>query len=292
MPTAHCQPASFFCGLVFAATLRTATAHADETKPPPAVFEIDPVSDTSIILGAAAFAGILDLINATGEIRPQQISRDFDRSQLLRIDRDAISQTIDPDARSHSNVGLGIAVAYAVLDPILSGLRMRCARAGFIDATLYAEAMSLTWGVTNLAKVAVRRPRPDAYIDAEANRTDPDYANSSTDSSLSFFSGHASMTASVSATATYLAFARSPGTAWPWATLGAGAALTTYVSVQRVRAGAHFPTDVIAGSIAGAGIGALVTHLHHVDSDEPARLWIGLKPEGSSGGVAQVGGVF
>ena len=37
----------------------------------------------------------------------------------------------------------------------------------------------------------------------------------------------------------------------PWLTLGLGTALTTFVSVERVRAGAHFPTDVIAGAIAG-----------------------------------------
>ena len=71
-----------------------------------------------------------------------------------------------------------------------------------------------------------------------------------TDTALSFFSGHASETAALSATATYLAFARSSGTARPWITLVAGTLLTTFVSYERVNAGKHFPTDVIAGLLA------------------------------------------
>ncbi len=274
--------------------LLAATAQADDGTVPTSVdvFEVDPVADGSMILGAAAFASLLDLIESTGEIRPQQIAPDFDRGKLLSIDRGAISQNIDPGARRVSNVGLGLAAGYAVLDPILNGFRAKSVRTAVVDAMLFAEAMSLTWGVTNLAKIAVRRPRPRAYIDAEANRDDLTYSNTVTDSSLSFFSGHASMTASISATATYLAFARSPGTAWPWVTLGASTALTTCVSIERVRAGAHFPTDVIAGSTAGAVVGTLVTHLHHRVSKEPVQLWIGFEPAGASGGVGRVGGVF
>src|SRR6185436_3457352 len=86
---------------------------------------------------------------------------------------------------------------------------------------------------------------------------------SDTDLQLSFFSGHASSTGAVSATATYLAFVRSgPRHARPWITLAAGTLLTAFVSYERVRSGEHFPTDVIMGSMAGAGIGVLVPHFH------------------------------
>jgi hypothetical protein len=81
-------------------------------------FAIDPISDEAIIVGAAGFAGMPDLIDATGEVRPRQISPEFDRTQLLRIDRGAISQSVDPSARSYSNVGLAAVVGYALLDPI------------------------------------------------------------------------------------------------------------------------------------------------------------------------------
>jgi hypothetical protein len=57
---------------------------------------------------------------------------------------------------------------------------------------------------------------------------------------MSFFSGHASITASVTAASTYLAFSRSTDRVRPWLTLGIGTALTTMVGFGRVQAGEHF----------------------------------------------------
>ena len=178
----------------------------------------------------------------------------------------------------------------AVIDPVLSGFRENSVRAGIVDAVIYAESAATTWGVTNLAKMAIRRPRPQAYIDAQAHKNDPNWSNSDTDSTLSFFSGHASMTATISATATYLAFARDPHGIRPWITLGAGTALTTFVSVERVRGGAHFPTDVIAGAIAGAGIGVIVPHLHRTTRTE-SPMCVGWSSE-QGGGTLTLSGAF
>lgn len=264
---------------------------------PPAVgrstFDADPVADGAVIGVSLGFAGMLDLVNSTGEVRPQQISPNFRSSQLLGIDRGAISQKVDDNARTMSNIGLFAAAAFAVVDPVLSGFRESSVQAGLVDAIMYAETFSLTFAFTNMAKVAVRRPRPKAYIDAEAHKGDPTYSNADTDSSLSFFSGHASVTAALGATATYLAFARSPRTARPWITLVLASALTTFVSIERVRAGAHFPTDVIAGAIAGAGIGVVVPHLHRSEDIKQRRVWVGFAPAPQGdGGTAMLTGLF
>lgn len=264
-----------------------------EPSPPKITFAVDPIADGSIILLAGGFAGLLDLINSTGEVRPQQIAKDFDRSHLLTIDRGAVSQTPDSNASRNSNIGLGVVILYALVDPILSGVREESVQSGIADGILYLQTAAVTWGVTNLAKIAVRRPRPIAYIDAEAHKNDPSYSNSDTDSSLSFFSGHASIAASLTATATYLAFARSPRTARPWITLVVGTAITSFVAVERVRSGAHFPTDVIAGSIAGAGVGIVVPHIHRSEDVKQRRVWVGYAPAalGTGGGV-QLSGIF
>ena len=259
-------------------------------------FDIDPIADSAMIGVSLGFAGMLEAINSTGEIRPQQISPDFDSSQLIWIDRHAATAAPDPKASGRSTIGLGVAVAFAVVDPILSGVREKSVQTGLADAFMYAESISFTMAMTNIVKMAVRRPRPIAYIDAAAHKGQEDYANSSTDSALSFFSGHAAITATVSATATYLAFARAPHSARPWITLLAGAGLTTFVSIERVRAGRHFPTDVIAGGIAGAGIGLVVPHLHRTDDIKQRRIWVGYAPlnshQGEQGGLLNISGVF
>ena len=257
---------------------------------------VDPIADTGLIVSSLGFAAILELINSTGEIRPQQIASNFDRNQLLGVDRASITATPSKSAGSFSNLGLGAAVAFAFIDPVLSGVREKSVQTGLVDGMLYAESLSLTFGLTDIVKMAVRRPRPRAYIDAEAHQGDPAYSNASTDSALSFFSGHASMTATVGATATYLAFVRSPHTARPWITLALATGLTTFVAIERVRAGKHFPTDVIAGAVAGAGIGIIVPHLHREEDVQQRRVWVGFAPSDGQawgrGGSFSLTGVF
>jgi undecaprenyl-diphosphatase len=280
---------------VFFLSLATAAADEPEVDAPRAapILEAEPIRDGAIISISLGFAGLLELINSTGEVHPQQISPTFSNDDLLPLDRFAVTQTLDPNASTYSNVGLYAMLAYALADPIATGFREGNPRAALVDGVIYAEALSITWGVTNLAKIAVRRPRPIEYMEARAHMGDPSFLVSATDSSQSFFSGHASLAAATTATATYLAFLRSPHTARPWITLVVGSALTAFVSYERVRAGAHFPTDVIAGALAGGGIGILTAHFHRVEDGRHQRVWLGYAPEAEgAGGVLSLGGRF
>ncbi len=228
--------------------------------PPPANgrirLKVEPVTDGALLATSFGFWGTMELVLSTGEIRPQQIDPDFITDNLLFLDRVAVDQTIDTNADLYSSVGLYSAVGFAGVDVILSSFRDG-PTAGIVDGTLYLEAVSMAMGMTDLAKVAVRRPRPIAYIERQnyiashGAGSAAQYNNASTDSALSFVSGHAAVTSSIASVATYLAFARSPDTARPWITLAVGIALTSFVGYERVRAGAHFPTDVISGAVAG-----------------------------------------
>jgi len=207
-----------------------------------------------------------------------------------------VSRKPSSSAAGYANLGLLTMAGFAVVDPILSGMRERSVQSGMVDAFMYAESMSLTFALTDIVKIAVRRPRPQAYAEAEQHRGDPLYSNSDTDSSLSFFSLHSSMTAAIGATATYLAFARSPHSPRPWITLALAAGLSSFVSVERVRAGKHFPSDVIAGSLAGVAVGMVVPHLHRTDDIKQRRVWVGFNPahdwQGERRGVLQISGSF
>jgi membrane-associated phospholipid phosphatase len=284
--------------LVLAAPILVAgAAHADgplptpkpeETPPARIRFVAEPVSDGAVLSLALGTAALSAAIEGTGEIVPQQPQS---TSKLLAIDRGAITESPEPAWATLSNIGLFGAVGFAVVDPILSGFR-HGPDAAVADAFIYGESLAITWSVTNLAKIAFRRPRPSAY--REQQRLYDQYgqenapAISDTDSALSFFSGHASMTAAVASTATYLAFARDPHSARPWITLGVGATVTTLTSIGRVRGGKHFPTDVIAGAMAGIGIGILVPHLHRSDDAKQRPVWVGVAPS-REGVVATLG---
>jgi membrane-associated phospholipid phosphatase len=252
-------------------------------------FSLDPVSDGVLTASGFGFAFLLGAILGTGEIKPPLPSTTFSSSSLLSIDRSAISQTIDPHAATYSNIGLYTAIGFAVLDPILSGFRDGT-DALLVDAFMYAESGSLALTLTDVTKIAVRRPRPIDYINCGSAAQQAGPGCASTDLGLSFFSGHASGVAAIGATATYLAFVRSPRSPRPWITLGVATAVTAFVSYERVRAGEHFPTDVIAGSMAGAAVGVLVPHLHRHKQEAPP-VWIGITPV-PGGGAASVTGFF
>jgi undecaprenyl-diphosphatase len=254
-------------------------------------FTIDPVTDGVLIGGSGGVDILLSLILSTGEIQPAAPTPNA-ASNLLAIDRLAVTQHVDPNAGTYSTVGLGAAISFAVIDPLLSAWRDGW-DAGLVDAVMYGETISLTEALTDITKIAVRRPRPIDYYDCSAvvAAKNPSSCSNDTDLSLSFFSGHASTVGAIGATATYLAFQRSGIKHWRgWVTLATSLGLTSFVSIERVRSGEHFPTDVIAGSLAGAMIGTLVPHLHkHLQEAPP--VWIGFAPS-PGGGSMTVGAIF
>jgi membrane-associated phospholipid phosphatase len=284
--------------LVVATLLTPFVAHADPPTPPPSPaapfrvpleegqhFTLDPVVDGVLTAAGFGFSGTLELVLSTGEIRPPAPA--VAAKSLLFFDRVAVTQTIDPHAATYSDIGLGTAIGFAVLDPILSGFRDGT-DALLVDGLMYAESGAITLTLTDITKIAVRRPRPIDYKNCEPAANGTPSTNSgctSTDLGLSFYSGHAAGVAAIGATATYLAFVRSPPhSPRPWVTLGVAAVLTAFVSYERVRAGMHFPSDVVAGSLAGAAVGVLVPHLHRHAQEAPA-VWVGVAPVEGGGSL-------
>jgi hypothetical protein len=123
-------------------------------------------------------------------------------------------------------------MVFAGVNPIVTGLQHGW-RSGMSDGFMYAEALATTAFITDVTKIAVRRPRPLDY------RNPP---SEDTDAVLSYFSGPASMTAAAASTATYLAFVRSPHTIRAWLTLGVGTALTARQPRARAPAATSPPT--------------------------------------------------
>lgn len=261
-----------------------ATAHT-ETR-----FKADPVTDTAVLGISLGFGALSELVISTGELAPQKPGS---TSSLLSFDRVAVTQSVDPHASTLSGIGVGAAGAYALGDTIYTGF-VDGREAGLVDTILYAESAGITFATANLVKIAVRRPRPRTYRlrDELAAKGQPYPSNPGTDSSLSFFSGHTAETAALSATAAYLAFARSHSSTRGWITLVAGTALTGFVGYERVRAAAHFPTDVIAGAIVGGGIGTLVPALHRASTPGQPPLWVGVIHPGRDGTGLALAGLF
>ncbi|HFA48205.1 MAG TPA: phosphatase PAP2 family protein [Bacteroidetes bacterium] len=124
-------------------------------------------------------------------------------------------------------------------------------------AVLYGETIFITAGLTLLTKYSTRRTRPFVYnSDADNNK------KFKTTAKGSFFSGHASITAANTFFTAKIFSDLYPDSKWKPAVWGLAAAIPAATGYLRVKAGKHFPTDVIAGYAVGASVGLLVPHFH------------------------------
>jgi len=151
-----------------------------------------------------------------------------------------------------------ITLATGILSPLALLLMKNSNRNDYLTiGTMYLETFALSNGGVVFSKGATTRYRPFAYGEkaslAERTRLD---------TKRSFFSGHAALSASgfiFSATVFSDYFPRSKYKTPVWVAAIAG---TTATGLLRVKAGKHFPTDVLAGWAWGGTIGYLVPALH------------------------------
>lgn len=164
--------------------------------------------------------------------------------------------------RAHhvSNATLGAVVALPLGFQFSDGLSRELVKAAIVEG----QALSVTLSVNTLVKVLVRRSRPytfskqaDVIVFCEGKRAEGD-------ADVSFPSGH-SATAFASAIAGSLLYtAKVDDLTARQVMWGAEFALAAATAELRVFGGRHYRSDVLAGSVLGAGFGLLVPWLHGV----------------------------
>lgn len=176
----------------------------------------------------------------------------FDHKAIVGFDRRATYRVSDAAARSSDLVrNIGIALPFTLL--IAQRPRSEFGKV----AVMMAETYSLVGGLTFFAKNAVQRARPFVYnqsVSIEEKQT--------IKAQYSFFSGHASIVSGLSfftaqVFSDYYPESRLKPVVWTVAAVVPGVA-----ACLRVRAGRHFPSDVIAGYVVGAVGGILVPVMH------------------------------
>jgi membrane-associated phospholipid phosphatase len=208
------------------------------------VYEIDPVIDGAVIGGSVAL--VISLYTfAAGAIDTRC---PCDRNEVNSFDRFAVGYHSNAAAWA-SNVTAGLAF---IAPPVLDWLALGLTRPLVEDLTVYAETFAVSGALVVIAKQIAQRPFPRTY------QGDPTLVDSP-NGYRSFYSGHSTLVFAALTTAAITIHERY-GPSWiPWAV---AAAVGTGVSIARVAAGWHFPTDAIVGAVAGAAVGTAVPLLH------------------------------
>jgi undecaprenyl-diphosphatase len=234
-----------------------ALEEAQAPQEPPPLYRLDPITD-SIVIGVSFFAGLgSEMTIRSGEL---QAATPGPVENIPVYDRWVAEGGVEQSGDLLSNVGVGLAIGYGIFDSVQTGVRHGSSH-GWTEFAMYLESGLVNWTLVNVVKLTVRRPRPSAYND------EPDMADTNRD--LSFYSGHAAVTAGLAGTASYLIFNREGESAHAWTVLGVGTALTAFVGINRVRVRSHFPSDVIVGAMVGASVGVLIPHFHQPEDGGP-----------------------
>jgi membrane-associated phospholipid phosphatase len=217
------------------------------------IFAIDPPVDAAVI-GAGVALAIAPAVLGDSIVTP---TCPCDPRTVNAIDRRAIGNSSQA-AATISNVTSIVAIAA----PIGFELATLGPSSAFLeDAIVFGQTVLLSNALANVAKLVVQRPRPETYA-----ATDPALLRS-TDSYLSFYSGHATNTFAALTAASMILHLRYGTTFWPFLVT---VLIGSSVAVERVLAGKHFPTDVTLGAAVGIAEGLLIPYWHMKRPESPA----------------------
>ena len=212
--------------------------------------------ELGIIVPGLVFHGVSLLHPVPADSLWRRVSS-MDRTDLPAFDRPA-AYNWNLQAHHTSNVLLCIGIASSMTMSLVD----RPTPDMGPPLALMGETVLLTTGLTNMMKVLVHRPRPYAY-----NPDVPLEVRKAREAYVSFWSGHtATMAAMAFASAELVQHSDASSTTRTitWIT---AITLPALIGHYRVRAGRHFPTDVIVGYLVGAGIGMAVPYIHRIGND-------------------------
>jgi membrane-associated phospholipid phosphatase len=209
----------------------------------PIVYDVRLAVDVPVTVAGFAIASLPYVLE---DVVPHRCP--CDPAELNGLDHRWWDRHSDAAARA-SDVTLVLAVAAPpVVDVALLGL----GPAIRADANVYAETLAVNSALVTGAKYAFHRPRPRTYQgDPKLLDSDEGYA--------SFYSGHTSTVVAALTAGAWTARWRYGEQGWPWALVGLGGAS---VAVERVLAGQHFATDVLAATLMGFAVGTAVPWFH------------------------------
>lgn len=222
-------------------------------------YKLDMERDINLMQSSIFFIASSQLMDYQDNvISPGEINR-LDEKLLNRFDRFAINYYSE-EAAIRSDIGMyapiGVGAASLLYYPKNSG------KSGYFQhfmklAVLYIESNALNYGGTEFVKRLVKRTRPLAY-----NNNVPLEEKLKKSTKESFFSGHTSISAVNSFFAAKVFSDYYPESKWKGLVWGLAILIPAWTGVERIAAGKHFPTDVIAGYAFGALCGYLIPQMH------------------------------
>ncbi|MCB0552733.1 MAG: phosphatase PAP2 family protein [Phaeodactylibacter sp.] len=215
-------------------------------------YQLEWKQEAAIFGGSLVSLGVGQLLHQNAPLyTPEEISN-FQAQSVNGFDRVAINFNSEPSRQLSDQFLYG---SFFLPGFFLAG---QPSRHDIVKiSTIYSEVIFLNAGLTLLVKSSIRRPRPFVLSEKVGLSN-----KQSLNASASFFSGHTSTVAANSFFTARVFSDYYPESKWKPVVWGAAIALPAVTGYLRVKAGKHYPSDVIAGYAVGATVGYFIPKLH------------------------------
>ncbi len=211
------------------------------------------------IAGASAVA-------AVGAVLAGRMPEPLTAREIDRLSRESINAFDRSATWNYSEVisdGSDLLLGAVVAAPLALMLNARMREDLETCALMYAETMALAVILPALGKGTVDRVRPFVY-----NPDAPMDRKTTSDARKAFFSRHTSVAFASAVFVSTVYGDYHPGSAvgrclWAGSLLAAAA-----VGAMRYESGEHFPTDIVAGAVAGSAVGYLIPRIHRAGAEK------------------------
>ncbi len=204
------------------------------------------------------------LLDGTDPILPSEVAT-LRREDVNWLDRTATynwSDTWDDRSDAFRDIVVWGGLALAGVEAANQLFRGEASNTATL-VTMGVEMTLFTMGATYMTKGLAGRKRPYMYnIDLSVEDRIELGGDADGEASHSFFSGHTSAAFALAAFSSKVFTDIHGRSNWSHLMWGSSLTLAALTGYARVKAGVHYPTDVIAGAIVGSAIGYLVPTLH------------------------------
>jgi len=244
-----------------------------------AVFKLNPGVDIPVTIGTAAWSVYMmtKIYNKGGSTEAQILS--LNRNDINPLDRWAIypyNSSIDKMSYIPFYASISLPMAF-----FLTGNEMR---SDYLELTfLYFETLSITGFAGFSAVYFDNKYRPYAY-DAGTSMSE----RMGQGAKNSFYAGHVEVIATSTFFMSQVYASYYPDSKVKWLFYGLSGVATAGMGYMRIKAGDHFPSDVLVGGVAGTLSGLLVPYFHNHRIFKSTNISLSPFSNGSANGLSMV----